>query len=32
MVTTPVNLPGESPWIEESDALKSMGLQRVGHD
>ena len=29
---TPVSLPGESPWTEESGRLQSMGLQRVGHD
>ena len=29
---TPVFLPGESPWIEESGGLQFMGLQRVGHD
>ena len=28
---TPVFLPGESPWTEESGRLKSMGSQRVGH-
>ena len=27
---TPVFLPGESPWKEESGGLQSMGLQRVG--
>ena len=32
MVTTPVFLPGESPWKEEPGYLQSMGLQRVGHD
>ena len=25
-------LPGESPWIEESGRLQSMGSQRIGHD
>ena len=29
---TPVFLPGESAWTEESGRLQSMGLQRVGHD
>ena len=29
---TPVFLPGESPWTEESGGLQSMGSQRVGHD
>ena len=29
---TPVFLPGESPWTEESDGLQFMGSQRVGHD
>ena len=29
---TPVFLPGESPWTEESGELQSMGLQRVGPD
>ena len=28
MATTPVFLPGESPWTEESGGLQSMGLQR----
>ena len=32
MATTPVFLPGESPWTEEPGRLKSVGLQRVGHD
>ena len=32
MVTTPVFLPGESPWTEEPGGLQSMGSQRVGHD
>ena len=32
MATTPVFLPGESPWKEEPGYLQSMGLQRVGHD
>ena len=27
----PVFLPEESPWIEESGGLQSMGSQRVGH-
>ena len=25
-------LPGESPWTEEPGGLRSIGLQRVGHD
>ena len=29
---TPVFLPGESPWTEESGRLQSIGSQRVGHD
>ena len=29
---TPVFLPEESPWTEESGGLQSMGSQRVGHD
>ena len=29
---TPVFLPGESPWTEESGGLQSMGSQRVGHN
>ena len=29
---TPVFLPGESPWTEESSRLQSVGLQRVGHN
>ena len=32
MATTPVLLPGESPWTEEPGGLQSMALQRVGHD
>ena len=32
MTPTPVFLPGESPWIEESGGLQSMGLQRVGYN
>ena len=32
MATTPVFLPGESPWTEEPVGLQSMGSQRVGHD
>ena len=28
--STPVSLPGESPWTEESGRLPSMGSQRVG--
>ena len=30
--TTPVFLPGESPWAEELGGLQSMELQRVRHD
>ena len=30
--STPVFLPGESPWTEDPGGLQSMGLQRVGHD
>ena len=29
---TPVFLPGECPWTEESGGLQSMGSQRVKHD
>ena len=29
MATTPVFLPRESPWTEESGGLQSMGSQRV---
>ena len=29
---TPVFLPGESPWTEETGGLQPMGSQRVGHD
>ena len=29
---TPVFLPGESPWTEQSGGLQSMGPQRVRHD
>ena len=29
---TPVFLPGESPWTEESGGLQSMGSQRVRHN
>ena len=29
---TPVFLPGESPWTEETIGLQSMRLQRVGHN
>ena len=32
MATTPVFLPGESPWTQEPGRQQSMGLQRVGHD
>ena len=30
--TTPVLLPGESPWTEKPGKLQSMGSQRVGHN
>ena len=30
--TTPVFLPGESPWTEEPGGLQSMGSQRIGHE
>ena len=30
--STPVCLPGESPWTEEPRGLQSMGSQRVGHN
>ena len=30
--STPVFLPGESPWTEEPGRLQSMRSQRVGHD
>ena len=29
---TPVFLPGESPWAEDTGGLQSIGSQRVGHD
>ena len=32
MATTPVFLPGESPWTEEPGGLQSVGSQRAGHD
>ena len=32
MATTPVFLPGESPWTEEPGGLQSVGSQRVRHD
>ena len=32
MATHTSILAWEIPWIEESDRLQSMGLQRVGHD
>ena len=32
MATTPVFLPGESPWTEEPGGLQSIGSQRAGHD
>ena len=31
-LSTPVLLPGETPWTEEPGRLQSMGFQRVGHD
>ena len=31
-MTTPVFLPGESPWTEEPGGLQSMVSQRVRHD
>ena len=30
--TTPIFMPGESPWTEDPGRLESMGSQRVGHD
>ena len=30
--TTPVFLPGESPWTEEPGRLQSIGSRKVGHD
>ena len=30
--STPVFLPGESPWTDEPGRLQSMGSQRVRHD
>ena len=30
--TTPLFLPGESPWTEEPGRLQSMGPQSVGQD
>ena len=32
MATHSSNMPGESPWTEEPDELKSTWLHRVGHD
>jgi len=32
MATTPVFLPGESLWTEETDRLQTMGSQRFVHD
>ena len=32
MATTPIFLPGESPWTEKPGGLQSMGSQRVGHN
>ena len=31
MATTPVVLPGESPWTGQPAGLQSMGSQRVRH-
>ena len=28
----PVFFPGKIPWIDVSDGLQSVGIQRVGHD
>ena len=30
--STPVFLPGKSPWTKKPGRLQSMGLQRVGHN
>ena len=30
--STPVFLPGKSPWTKEPGRLQSMGLQRIGHN
>ena len=30
--STPIFLPGESPWTEEPGGLQPIGSQRVGHD
>ena len=30
--STPVFLPGESPWTEELGRLQPIGSQRVGHN
>ena len=32
MATTPVFLPGESPWTEELGGTQSMRLQRFRHN
>ena len=32
MEPTPVFLPGESPWAEESGGLQSRGSQKIRHD
>ena len=32
MATTPVFLPGESPWTKEPGGLQSTGVHRVGHN
>ena len=32
MAPTPVFLPGKIVWMEEPGRLRSMGLQRVGHN
>ena len=29
---TPVILPGESPWTEETGSLQSIGMHQTGHD
>ena len=29
---TPIFIPGESPWTEETGELQSIGLQRVRHN
>ena len=32
MATHFINLAWQTPWMEESGRLQSMGWQRVGHD